>query len=357
MAEFELLVNGRAFGGWKSVQVSRSMTAFGSFALTVSDKWAEQPEPRRIAEEDECEVRVDGETLILGYVGQVSRSFSPGQRDLGVQGADRAAELVENSALGPPWSYKAKTIVDIATELAAPHGVSVSVQRGVSVPEPVAKIAISPGDSPFDVIQRAARDAGVLLVSDNAGGIVITRTGAERAEALVEGRNMVGGAADFRASERFRRYVVLTQPAGTDNASGEATRVIGEAVDESVRRESRVLVVRPQAGATLAYARRRADWEARTRAATGDSVSVVVQGARQTSGALWPVNAITAVRSQTLGIDGEMLIAEAAIERTNRGTFTRLTLVRPDAFTPEPAAVVRSGGGGTSWKELAGGAL
>src|SRR5512139_679532 len=310
MSDLALVVNGRRYGGWKSIRVTRSIESFaGSFALEATDRWGGQDDPLPIAEEDECRVEIDGTVVIDGYVGTRDPSFSASSRVLAYSGRDRAGVLVDCSAVLTKWTFRSVTLADFATTLAKPFGVRVSVQPGLTLAK-IAKIVVHPGDTPYEAIQRAAVEVGVLVVSDATGGLVITRAGATRATSLVEGVNLLSGSAPYSADERYHRYVVVTQVAGTDEAFGEATRIQAEAIDEGVRRKDRVLLIRPDKGMSVADARRRADWEARVRAARAESPSVSVLGWKQPNGQLWPINAIAPVRSPSLRIDGNMLISQ-----------------------------------------------
>ena len=110
----------------------------------------------------------------------------------------------------------------------------------------------------------------------------------------------------------------------------------------------------------LADARKRGDWEARTRAARAETVTITVQGWRQPNGGpIWPVNAISRVRAPRLiGVSGDLLISQVEHSISEEGKITQIRLVRPDAFTPEPKrAIVKSAGAGGAWKELDKGAL
>lgn len=359
MAKFddvELLVNGRRYSGWKSVRVTRSIESIaGQFALVTTDQWGDG-EPWPIAEEDACRVLIDGEVVIDGYVDKRNPSVSASERSLGYTGRDRAGALVDNSLILKQWTFRNLTLLEYATTIAKPWGIKVSVQAGV-VLKKRSKIVVQPGDKAYDTLAREAAEDGVLLVSDGAGGIVITRAGTARATPLFEGVNIKAASCDYDGTDRFYRYVVMTQAAGTDEAAGDATRVVAEAIDEGVRRKDRQLLIRPDKSYSVADARRRADWEARLRAARAEPVSVTVQGWKQSSGAVWPVNAITHVRAPSVGVDGDMVISQvdAAIDDQG-GRITQLRLVRPDAFTPEPkAAMVKASGG--KWKEIAQGAL
>jgi len=354
-ADIALLVEGRRYLGWESVRVTQSIESLaGSFSLDALDRWGGQSQPWPIVEEDSCQVEIAGSNVITGYIDKRSLSISADARTLTFSGRDRAAALVDCSAILSAWSFRNLTLADFATMLAKPFGIRVSVQLGLNLD--VGPLAVQPGDTAFEAIHREAAAIGVLVVSDGSGGIVITRSGAARAAALVEGENVRTASVDYDGTERFRRYVLATQAPATDEAYGEATRVKAEALDLAVRRSDRVLMLRPDKGYSVEEARRRADWEARVRAARAEQVTITVRGWRQPGGDLWPVNAISTVRVPSIGVAGDLLISQVEYSIGGGGEITQLTLVRPDAFTPEPTtAEVKISGG--RWKELNKGAL
>jgi prophage tail gpP-like protein len=345
--DLALLVNGKRYAGWTSISVTRSIESFaGSFALTVSERWADQEQPWPIREEDACRVELDGQILIDGYVDRRRPVLGAREKSLEVSGRDKAAALVDCSAVLSSWSFKRKNIRDIARILGEPFGVTVSVAPGVTIPEPIKKVAVSPGEKAYEVIARVAAASGVLVVSDAAGGLVITQSGTTRAEAIVEGVNLLAGSPEVTADERFYRYIVASQSPGSDDTFGDSTRIRAEAIDEGVRRTDRVLLIREQQGISTAYARRRADWYARVRAGQSTAVSISVAGWRQSNGDLWPVNALVAVKSPWLALDGDLLIAQTTFAIANGGgEVTTMQLVRPDAFAPEPQSRVKLAGG------------
>lgn len=354
MHDIRLLVNGKAYLGWKSARITRSITAIaGSFDLQVSDRWGAKAEPWAIAEEDECRVQVGADVVLDGYVDRRSLSIAGKERAMRVSGRDRAAVLVDCSAVLDRWSFRQLTAAGIAGKVAEPFGIGVSVQAGVDLPR-LGKIAVNPGDSAFSVIRRVAEMSGVLVISDGAGGIELSRAGTARVEALREGVNVLSAAIDYDAVDRYRRYVVISSPPGDDHSSGEDLRVRAEAMDEAVRRPERVQIIRPDTGLTRARARARGDWEARVRAARAESVTIAVVGWQQSSGDLWPVNALCTVQAPSLGVDGDLLISQVTHQHGPEGQTTELQLVRPDAFSPDPSAIVRRAGG--KWKKPTGGA-
>lgn len=363
MSELTLVVGGFSYGGWKSIRVTRSIESLaGSFALDVSDRWDGEDDPWPISEEDACRVEIDGVVVINGYIDKRSLSASASSRTLSYTGRDRAAALVDNSMIvqgasvnGNKWVYRNIDIAEFTRAIATQFNVSVSVQPGLVLKKDPVLVA-HPGETGFEAIKRAAGSSGVMVVSDGVGGIVITRSGTARAEALVEGANILTASVEYDGTDRFFRYLIATQVPGTDEASGEATQIKAEAFDLGVQRRDRVLVIRPDRGYNTADARRRADWEARTRAAKAETVTVGVQGWTQANGRLWPINAICRVKAPRLiGVDGDMLITQVEHSIGESGQVTQINLVRPDALTPENQATVGTAGG--AWKELERGAL
>ncbi len=383
MANVILLVNGQSFDGWQRIRITRGIEALsGFFELSVSDRWNGAAQKWPINAEDQCSVLVDGIPVITGFVDKRRVSYSASDHTLEVAGRDVTGALVDCSAQLQPGGFRNMQIDALIRTLCAPFGIDVSVDSsvplgsvsakvskkggrvtnagsggkrgGLGLPNPPKKFAISPGESVFEILDRACRMAGVLAVSDGIGGLVLTQTGSASAvTALVEGKNILQAGADFDASGRYSRYVTLGQTQGDDEINGtQASQIKGTATDTNVRRANRVLIIRTEHAATVQAANQRAAWEAKVRAARGDAISVTVQGWGQADGSLWPVNAIVNVQSDTLGINGDLLISQATYTLDESGTTTDLTLRRPDAFTPEPVVTQAST---NTWKELRGG--
>lgn len=338
MPDVTLRVNGQEYTGWKTARVTRGIeSAAGSFALSVSAPW-------EIARGDACALEVGGEVVITGTVDRKRISFSAGEHMIEVEGRDRTGQLVDCSAVLEKWDFFRVPVLAFATKIAQPFGVPVALQTGLVLGEPAARLSVDPGDSAFEVIERACRLAALLPVADGRGGLLLTRAGATRATtALVEGENILSGSSEDDETGRYRTYTVRGQHAGTDELSGEsAAAVEGSAQDLGVSDEARVLLVRAEGNVTRAAAQRRAQWEATVRAARSWTATVTVQGWTQAGGALWPVNALVFVRSPTLELSEEVLISQVVYNLDeSSGTTTELTLRLPGAFTPEPVIPAR----------------
>jgi len=335
-----LTVNGTAYGGWKSINIGRSIQQVaGTFSLAVSDRFPLQQISWPIREGDECTVEADGEVVITGNVDKRSPEFDAKAHTLSVEGRDKTGDLVDCSVFLPTWELVGLKADAIVKKLCTPLGVKVSIGAGVTIPAARAKFALNPGEKAFDAIDRICRLSGLLPISDGRGGLILSQTGVTRcATALVQGQNILSARGTYDATGRYARYVVRGSNTGSDDDFGESVAAVSAEAKDDGARAVRILYIRPEGTVTLAQAKERAQWEAATRAARSGVVSVTVQGWRQSAGgALWPINALVHLESSFVGIDADMIISDATFGLDDSGgTVTTMNLVRPDAFKPKP---------------------
>lgn len=339
MRDVILQVNGIEYRGWKSIRITLSLECLcRSFAMSVSERWDGTRAPWPIREGDRCTVKLGEDTLIDGYVDTRSMSISAQDHGFQVVGRDKAGDLLDCSAVLEQWEFAGISVLEICQKVAAPFNVKVALGPAVTAPAVPRKLVINPGDTAFDVIERACRLAGLFPVSDGAGGVVLTRAGTEMTTTpLAEGMNILEANASYDDSARHRRYIVIGQQQGSDLLYGMAAAdVRAEATDPDVGREARVLMVRAEGSVTIQQAQDRANWEAVVRRANAIAVDVTVQGWEQQDGSLWPVNALVQIQAPVLGVVGEMLISEVTYSLSEGGTTTELTLRDPNAFLPQP---------------------
>ena len=340
MPSFNLTTNGVQYEGWKEISVTRSMEAVsGGFDLRVSDLLDVSRPSYTIKEGDECAIYVEGQQVITGYIDSRSVSYGKQSHELSVTGRDKAADLVDSSVNIGKWQFLNQDVLSICKELAAPFAVPVTLGEGVTLPKPLKKFAINPGESSFEAIDRACRMAALLPVSDGMGGIVLG-TGSNRVTSgtrLEEGRNILEASGKYSLEGRFYKYICSGQHAGDDDINGtQASAVQAQAIDAGVR-QSRVLMVRAEGIVTKEAALRRANWEARVRLARAGEVSVKVQGWMQDSGEIWKINQLVPLYAPMLSINADMLISEVNFSLDdNGGSITNLSLRNPDAYLPEP---------------------
>ena len=334
--KLELLVDGAAYAGWKSVSVTRSLeTISGAFSLEVSDRWSGQARPWPIPPGARCEIRIGAETVLTGWVDEMNPSFSSSERSLTVTGRDATGDLVDCSPEISPSEWANLTLPQIVTRIAGDFGVKVAIENGAGMGGRFAKFTLQPGETAFAAISRACRMRAVLPVSDGVGGILLTRGGRKKAgDALVQGENILSASAGYSLKERFSTYIVKGQQAATDQSYGAAAaHVRATAADEGVKRHRPLVIIAsgdPDGGGS---AQERARWEAIVRAGRSASAEMTVVGWRQSTGELWQPGLLVPVKCPWLGMDSEMVVSSVQHKKSASGTTTALSVTRPDAFT------------------------
>lgn len=335
MPDVRLVVNGSAYGGWKRVRIQRGMEQVANtFELGVSELWPGQDLRREISDGDRCEVLVDGTAVITGYVDDVAIAYDSKQHTVDIAGRDATGDLVDCSAMRKGGQWTGQTMERIAVDLCAPFGIGVRAE--VSTGKAFATFALQEGESAFEALERMARIRGLLLVSDGAGGLVITRAGTSRVPtALVLGENILSARGSKSQRDRYSDYMLKGQAAGTDTWNGKAaSQVKATAKDPAVRRYRPMLIVSESQGDSVSLADR-AIWEATVRAARATTVAVRVQGWAHAAG-LWQPNRIVRVRDSWMRLDDDLLIKDVVLTLDEMGFTSELSLTRKDAYTLLP---------------------
>jgi prophage tail gpP-like protein len=333
MDEVTLTIGSRIYGGWTSVEISRSIeTMAGSFQLSVSERFPGQQASQAIAPGDSCSVRLGSDTVITGWIDDARPSYSDTNHTISLSGRDKTGDLVDCSAINEPGQWRDQKLERIAQALAKPFGISVITETDTGTKFP--SFSIDQGETVYEAIERLCRMRAVLATSSPQGNLVITRAGADRAATRLErGENILEASAVFSHLDRFQSYQVKGQQPGGDYLSSSAVaQVLGKAKDSKVRRHRPLLVLAEQAS-DQGSAKDRAAWEANIRAARGRRVSITVQGWRETSnGRLWSPNRIVEVSDDWLGVQRDMLITSVEYRYSDQGSFTLLEMMPPGAF-------------------------
>lgn len=333
----KLTVGGREYAGWTSLSVTRSIEAIaGRFQLSLTDKWLGQQTAWPISPGSECSVSVGGDTVLTGLVDAAAPRFDSANHETAVNGRDRAGQMVDCSANHSPGEWLGLRLDRLAAILAKPFGITVTTQADIGAVFETFKL--QPGETAFEALDRACRMRGVLPISDGHGGLVLTKPGQTRCStALVQGENVKAASLTNDATDRYRNYIVRGSQPSSDFLDPEQAAAVEARATDAGAIAGRTLIILAESAVDIASARKRAQWEATVRAARAVSVSVTVQGWRQGSGEMWPVNALVSVDLPWLRVSGDLLISELTYSLDGSGgTQTEMTLRRKDAFIPEP---------------------
>lgn len=329
----QLFVNGKVYGGWQEVTVTRSLEAIaGKFDLRVMDRWEANSEPWTIFPGDKCELRIDGKAIVTGYVDAASPSFDAESHGIDITGRDRTADLVDCSAVVKGSELRGQKLEGIARAIAKPFGITVKSE--VDTGAVFQSFAIQPGETCWEAIERAARQRFMVMTVDGEGNLIVSDIGTKQAaDDLIEGVNIKSASASYDYTNRFSEYRVKGQQASqNDGAEAGKVNVESKATDKNVKRY-RPKVLTAETQATDGSAEKRAQLEAATRAGKSTKIAVTVQGWTMSNGELWPVNVLVGIKSRILSIDEELLISSVRYNISDSaGIVTELELTRPEAF-------------------------
>lgn len=335
MSGITLYINGTKYEGWKAADITRSIeAASGSFRVGTNDRWDISKDPWEISPGDRCQVKIDGTTLITGWVDSVSPSYSPTDHGIEITGRDVTCDLVDCSAVVKSFEIRGQTIGGIAKLLCAPFKIPVIDTSGDSEVFPV--VAIQPGETVFSCIERQARQRDIVITTNGEGSLVLGKVGSKSAnDKLVQGCNILTASANYDYSNRFSEYIVKGQQPSSGDAENAwnppQNDVESRCKDGNITRY-RPLIITGESQVYERSAEARAKRESAQRAGESTQVSVTVQGWVQSNDELWPLNAVVQIESSALYLDHALIISSLNFNAGESGSTTTMILKQPDAF-------------------------
>lgn len=353
-----LTISGVAWGGWTSCRIASSIENGASdFDVELTERYPGETNPIQIRPGVSCSVRVGSDVAISGYVDAIDFTHDAGARSVRISGRSKVGDLVDCSAIHEPGTLVKRTVLQIASALAEPYGVTCVTD--VAVGDPLPRFRLETGETVYAAIERAARVRSLLVTDDTSGRLVLTRAGSTRASgALVVGDNVLSAAGTFRADVRFSEYRCKGQTWGDDESNGDTVAHPEWTASDPAVDRTRVLVIVPERGSRAADCRNRARWEAAMRAGQSTDITAAVVGWRQPDGTLWRKGQIVPFSDPFMSCDAvELMIVSVSLDLSGGGRVASMRLVPPEAYSPEPLRVRQASTGGGKiglWTELSG---
>jgi prophage tail gpP-like protein len=333
-----LSLDGQIYGGWKDVSIHRSLDSLvGRFALGLSARETTGAKNWPLRAGASCKVAIDDHVLIDGRIDRLAPSIDAESHDIVISGRDRAADLVDASAIHKSGLWRGVKLEEIVRELVAPFEIAIEFSGDTG--DKIKRFALQQGESVWAAIERLCRMRGFIGWS-LASGIRIGNPGTGAVVAtLEEGQNILSGSAVHDVTERFGEYIVKGQASADDETNGRSVSAVSaKAQDPGIKRH-RPLIIIAEDQANKALLQKRADWEANVRAARSQPATVTLAGWKNDSGQLWSIDNLVKLLAPSLYISSDMLVAGLTFERSDdRGTVVDLTLERPEAYSQEPVS-------------------
>lgn len=337
MPEAAITVNGRSYGGWTSVSVTRAMEALApSFELEYHDQWSQDGEAIPIIEGMACVVQLNDQDVINGYVDQANMSDNARGTTMTVRGRATTGDLVDCAAIYAlgKGQWINQGLARIATDLCQPFGITVSVQTDLG--DTFRKFALQDSETVDEALERACRMRGVLKLTDGSGQLVLTRASQVRTRSVIRrGDNVVEASRAGSWSERYSQYIVKSQVSGDDNLFGETASAIKRTSEDPDVVRYRPLIVQAEGQESGTMLQKRADFERNVRAGRSQRLTYVVHGWENEEG-LWAPNVLVRVIDPKYKVDRELLIVSVQQNKGADGTSTTLEVCDPLALSVEP---------------------
>ena len=350
-------VDGKKFTGWTDVKISKSLeTLTSSFELTATDKHLpDRNQDWLLRPQDECIISVGTEVLLTGYIDKLIPSVSKDSHTIKIIGRDKTSDIVDCSYTESKSSFSKVTMYTLIQKLVEPFGLTVKKDSSVSDTEKF-QFTVNKNDSIFNNLNKKANDLGILLITNSSGEIVLTNSGDATIDDVLEyGDNVESATVTYDYTNRFSEYIVNAQSLYKQSKGNWGTniKITATSEDEGIKRY-RPKLIKPNSPLSRTLAQKRANWEALIRSAKSQLINVTIPGFRTRGGVLWDLNKLVDVLIPPLYINPTVALLITAVEfsLSSSGTFTKMTLKRPDAYTSEPGRKISKVSNSLGWDRL-----
>jgi prophage tail gpP-like protein len=346
-----LRIGSTAYTGWKTVSITRSAELFpNSFIFTGSDPAPDDPSQIIAEPGTPCQVLCGQDVVVTGYIDRFGITIGPRQHDVYVTGRGLCQDLTDCSAdLTSPackivgGSISAVSTLDLAQRLAASFNITCrSAVSDLGVPIPA--FQVTPGETPYEIIETAARYSAFLITEDEHGALVLDRVGTSKMTGGITTPGNVEGAQTERAIDlRYSDYVVYWNTLDQIMDGGGPIQAIADIKDPTVKRFRPYIIRSEQIQGTdpIAVGKQRANWEMARRLGRSQSVTATVDSWRDSAGELWRPNALATINAPQLKlVNQEWVIVTVTFRKDLTGTHAELVLMPPRALDPQPNPLV-----------------
>ena len=335
-------VGGMSLAGWTRVSIVRGVERCpSSFSLEVTERYPTQPGSIAVQPGAPCVLKVGSDAVITGYVDRYEVEVSSRGHTVRLLGRSKCQDIVDCSALVSNCQVGLGPILTLATALCAPFGIDVStITSGSRVVPTIPAFNVTLGETPYEIIETAARYAALLVYDDTDGNLVLSEVGQfAHASGFAEGVNAQGWDVSFSMDGRFSRYIAVLTALQNLSEFNNAGNLLGETDDLGVPRYRPMVIVSEQYVQGQSLAVQRAAWEAQRRVGRSQVLTVRCDAWRDSAGTLWTPNNLAAISFPSvkleIGTSWTVVEVEFSIDLES-GTSATVMLMPPKALTVEP---------------------
>ena len=329
----QLRTNGKVFSNWQSIDVDRSINSIsGRFTISYVDRSKNGESNWDIKCGDDCELVLDGETVISGFIDILQVDLSSENRVLTITGRDKSGDLVDSGTLLDEKAFIGSNLKDMATQVIGTFRVPVSAQ-GEAANRQIESASVQYNETIYEFISRVAHYQGVLCYSNRKGEIVFSDVATTVSDSISFKNKIIRITGKSDSSKLFQQYIAVTH---TTSVYEGHKNVIAISPDENIKKPRFKTFIIPS-GTTYENAKARADWEKAIHIARSFKANVTLLGWTNSQNEIWDVNQLVYLDADESGIkSGSYLIESIKYSLSERGKQTDLTLVLPDSYKVNP---------------------
>ena len=388
-------IDNQIFETWESAEVTRDLNDFaGTFSFTFRDNersintfaFASELAPiYHLRPGSHTRIFVFDELVLDGYIENVSVEIDETNASVSISGKDKAGDLIDCAAAPDGMAeLNNVTLEETAKRIAEPYGLK--VRSEVDTGQVFERYSIDMAETGLSALEKGARQRQALLLSDGIGGLVITRTGENRAPMnLSLPGNVKSSSGNYSHKNRHSKTIVRGQfekaagkrksngaidstatpfasksqgnidnglaslvagnvpikPEKRQAGDGAATQIekagtsaTGIYYDDEITRH-RPIVHLARTKGNKEDCNREAEWRSRSARGQSEEINYTVQGFKP-NGRLWRVNEMVYVSDQFQMVERDMLISRVNFQEDDNGQITNLTITSPEAFDDKP---------------------
>jgi len=355
-------VNGKAYGGWKNVNISKSVESIcGTFSLDVVNSWADEQSIPQIKAGDLVEVYLinrKGEELrtLTGYVDVETPGFNNNGSFLNISGRDITCDLVD-CTLESSYERRELNPVELIKMLIEPFQVKVDGELKPQVIDDIPNskslqdytLVTSLDSKISDEIKKITSVNGFLAYTTANGHLRLTNTSEAITEIfLAEGVNIISASRTYNLSQIHSKIEVFSQINDNDGGTESSNSANEEAgnPDENPKKNANNIalneflryrplnVVLSESGSEVKTISR-VEWIKRVNNAKSREINLEVEGWDTDDGDLYSVNSQITCYAPSIGIDDSLDFIVKQVDFSmseSSGKRTKLKLVHKDAY-------------------------
>ncbi|BEO03105.1 hypothetical protein SMQC13_08320 [Serratia marcescens] len=332
-----LSVDGKIWDGWTDMTVNRSLDNIaGEFDLTITARWSTAA-PRSIKPGMACVVSIGSDRILTGYIDDFIPSYDAENVAIRILGRDKTGDLVDSSVVDKSGQWRGQKLETLAATLCKPYGIEVITETDTG--GAFSGVTLEQGETVFELLDRLAKQRGVLMTSDAWGRLVITRASTQRVGvALALGDNILAARGRFSWQGRASQYIVKgSTAAGGVTWDDQPVKMVGGrqvVVTDSEITRYRPKILVNEDNLTVGGASARGEWYKATALGEANTSEITVAGWRENgeNGPLWRINRLAVVNDLIQQLDVTWLIKAVSFMESDNGRLTVLTLVPPESM-------------------------